>query len=127
MKKSFIVGGVIIILIAGIIIFQFSKQSPRPQFIEGEETLEVQILDANNNPIPNVEVDLWTLEDQNGPPSAGYKTTNSEGKVTFKIPQGDYLIGFNGYKFPEEFIFPEKISVYVEKGENQKTIILELK
>lgn len=127
MKKSFIAGGVIIILIAGIIIFQFSKQTPQPQFVEGEETLEVQILDPGNNPIQNVEIDLWTSENQNGPPSASYETTNSEGKVLFKIPQGNYLIGFNGYKFPEEFIFPEKISISVEKGENKKAITLELK
>jgi hypothetical protein len=126
MKKSLIIGSCILILILlGVIGYQFLKPNSQPQFVEGEESLEITILSPDNNPVQNLEVDLWTLEDQNGPPTAGYSITDNEGKVLFKILEGDYLIGFNDYNFPKEFINPGKIQVPVKKGINQETIILE--
>jgi hypothetical protein len=126
MNKKIIIGISIVIIILSVIIFQFLKQNPQPQFVEGEESLEITILGPANNPFPNLEVDLWTLENPNGPPTAGYLITDAEGKVLFKILEGEYLIGFNGYNFPKEFINPEKVSVSVQKGTTTKEIILEL-
>ena len=128
MKKSLIVIGIIVILlIVGFIVFQFLKQSPSPQTVEGEETLQVQVFDSSNTPMPNLEVDLWTSENINGPPSAGISTTDNSGIVIFKLPEGEYMIGFNSLNFPAEFVYPEKTLVNVEKGENSKTINLVLK
>ncbi len=127
MKKILVIVIIIAFLIIGFFIFQFSKQSPYPQTIEGNETLEITVLDSNNNSVSNLEVDLWTLEKQNGPPSAGILSTNNNGKVLFKIPEGNYLIGFNSIDFPEKFEYPSKTGINVKKGENKKIIILNLK
>lgn len=118
-----LVGIVILISVVG---YQLLKPNPQPQFIEGEESLEITILGPDNNPLSNLEVDLWDLTNPKGPPTAGYSTTNNEGKVFFKIPEGDYLIGFNGINFPKEFINPGKTQVTVIKGKNKETIILNL-
>jgi len=127
MNKKIIVGAIIgILIIVGLASYQFLKPNPQPQFVEGEEMLEVIILGPDNNPIQNLEVDLWTIENQHGPPTAGYSFTDINGKVIFKIPEGDYLIGFNGVNFPKEFINPGQTQVPVKKGTNQETITLEL-
>jgi len=125
MKKSLIliVGG--IILIVGLILIFSLKPNSSPKFVEGEEILIVQILDSNSNPLENVEVDLWTSEKFNGPPTAGYNITNSEGKVIFNVLEGEYFIGFNLENFPSEFLQPEKVEVEVRKGENFQIISLE--
>jgi hypothetical protein len=126
MNKKIIIGIIVgIMVLIGIMSYQFLKPNSQPQFVEGEESLEVTILDPNDEPFLNLEVDLWTLENQNGPPTAGYLITDSDGKVIFKIPKGEYLIGFNGNNFPKEFINPGKIQVNVKKGENTETIRLE--
>ncbi|MFA5382882.1 MAG: hypothetical protein WC356_06955 [Candidatus Micrarchaeia archaeon] len=114
-----------IFLFSVFLIFGCTNQE-QPKFVEGDETLEVTLLDPNNNPISNVEIDLWISQEPNGPPTAGYLITNTEGKVIFQVPEGEYLIGFNQNNFPKEFIDPGKNSVSVKKGENQKTIILNL-
>jgi len=128
MKKSVIIGIIVIILI--IIVggfFYFYESSSQPTQLEGEESLEVKILSPDNNSINDLEVDLWTSEKANGPPSAGILITNKQGIVLFKVPKGEYLIGFNSINFPEEFVYPEKISIIINKGENYKVIVLELK
>ena len=125
-KKRIISLVVIILFIVGFLIFHFLKSEVQPQFVEGEELLEVIILGPDNNPIQNIEVDLWVANNPNGPPTAGYAITNNEGKSIFKIPEGNYLISFNGYNFPKEFTLPDKTFVNVKKGENQETIILEI-
>jgi hypothetical protein len=127
MNKKIMIGIIVgIVILIGIVGYQFLKSNPQPQFIEGEEILEVTILGPDNNPISNLEVDLWTLESSSGPPTAGYLITDDEGKVIFEIPEGDYLIGFNGVSFPKEFINPGQIQVNVKKGKNKEAIILDL-
>ncbi|MBN2142338.1 hypothetical protein JW711_03320 [Candidatus Woesearchaeota archaeon] len=115
----------LIMVIGGLLFFQFLKQKSQPIFVEGEETLEVMMLRPDNSPMQDLEIDLWVANNPDGPPTAGYSRTDEEGKAVFKIPAGDYLIGFNSYGFPEEFLIPEKISTTVKTGENQETIVLQ--
>ncbi len=116
----------IIFLFIVFLMFGCTNQE-QPKFVEGNETLEIILLDPNNNPLPNIEVDLWTNQKPNGPPTAGYLITNTEGKVIFQVPEGEYLLGFNQNNFPKEFIDPEKTSVLVKKGTNYYTINLTVK
>jgi len=77
MNKKIIIGIIVgIMVLIGIMSYQFLKPNSQPQFVEGEESLEVTILDPNDEPFLNLEVDLWTLENQNGPPTAGYLITD---------------------------------------------------
>lgn len=128
MKKSEIITIVIVlVLIVGGIIFYLLKNEPQPKFIEGDEILEVIVTMDNGVPIGNVEVDLWVAGSQ-GPPDAGYNFTDEQGVVIFKIPDGEYEIGFNGVNFPENLIFPERTFVLVEKGiPAYKTILIKAK
>ncbi len=125
MKKMMIAGVIIfvVLLLSGFFYFKPSKNS-QPVQLYGEESLTIIVLDSMNNPVKNLEVDLWTSTSPSGPPSAGFLMTDEMGKVKFMIPEGDYLIGFNQIGFPEEFLYPKKISVVVNVGNNEKEIIL---
>ncbi|MBI4116716.1 hypothetical protein HY449_03145 [Candidatus Pacearchaeota archaeon] len=123
MKKSAaIVAGIIFLLIAAAAIYWYSKPESQPQTIKGNETLEILVINQNNLPMQNIEVDLWRAEKPSGPPSAGISTTNEKGIASFKIISGEYLVGFNQINFPKEFAYPDKISVGVNIGMNNKTI-----
>ena len=116
------------LIIGGVFIFNDKgQQSGQPETVTGNETLEVIISNTNGNPITNVEVDLWKADKASEAPNAGITKTNNQGIATFKVPAGNYLAGFNGIDFPQEFFFPEKIPVEVKVGTNQQKITLEFK
>ena len=121
MNKGIIIG-VVALLVVGVILFQFFKESS-PQILVGEEILEVKITMDNGVALSKIEVDLWKAGSQ-GHPDAGYNFTDDEGIVIFKIPDGEYEIGFNLNNFPENLICPEKEFVLVEKGVPASKIIL---
>ena len=128
MNRKIIIGIVAVIIILAVFAgFKYLKQEPQPTFVAGNETLEITILDSNSSPVQNIEVDLWKSENANGPPTAGISETDNSGKALFKVPGGNYLVGFNGLNFPDIFAYPEKSPVSVAKGETKKTIILEMK
>ncbi len=116
MKKSVITGIVIgILIIAGIAWYFYPGSSSQPSQLIGDETLEVKVSMDNGVHLENLEVDLWKAGSQ-GPPDAGYNYTDSQGIVIFKIPAGEYEIGFNGVNFPENLVFPNRTYVLVEEG-----------
>jgi len=125
MKKSVIIAVIIaVILILSVVAFQFLKKSPQPEFVEGEEILEVTVTMNNGVPLEKIEVDLWKAGSE-GIPNAGYNFTDEKGIVIFNIPEGEYEIGFNGVNFPEKLIFPGRTFVVVEKGvPASKTILI---
>jgi len=113
-----------VILILSVVAFQFLKKSPQPEFVEGEEILEVTVTMNNGVPLEKIEVDLWKAGSE-GIPNAGYNFTDEKGIVIFNIPEGEYEIGFNGVNFPEKLIFPGRTFVVVEKGvPASKTILI---
>lgn len=128
-KKSFLIAiALAVVLISAVALFFYSRSSSQPTYLEGGEVLEIQVLGPDGGPISNLEVDLWTSETPAGPPSAGVSATNGEGIAVFKIPEGNYLVGFNMINFPEDFSYPAKNPVSAEKGMlNRKIISLSLK
>lgn len=125
MKKEFVIFGVVIVLLISAGFYFFNKINDNsPAFLYGNETLKIKVVDAGNNYVENIEVDLWSAENANGPPTAGISATNNGGIAEFKIPEGNYLIGFNSNNFPGNFVYPEKTGVNVIKGSNEKTILL---
>jgi protocatechuate 3,4-dioxygenase beta subunit len=130
-KRLIIIVGVVIfaaaLIIGGMILFR-NKSSEEPEFVYGDETLQITVIDELGEPVANLEVDLWTANNAEGAPSAGYLKTDAQGNAVFKVPAGNYLVGFNGVGFPDEYVFSgRKIDVPVDTGLNQKTIILEFK
>lgn len=94
--------------------------------IVGKAKLEVKVLQENNLPIENLEVDV---AEQPGPPKEGGAIkTNSEGVAFFEIKPGHYFIFFNANNFPDQFQTPKDIEIDVAEGQTtKKTIILENK
>jgi len=86
-------------------------------------TLEVVVLDPEGRPVVGLEVDLWTIEANPGPPDVGFAKTNESGVATFKISPGDYKVGFNLENFPEQFICPSWTPVTVSEGETNVKVI----
>lgn len=125
MKKSVAIGVIIgILIIAGIVWYFYpGSSSSQPSQLTGDETLEVKVAMNNEVPIGDLEVDLWKASSQ-GIPDAGYNYTDSQGIVIFKIPAGEYEIGFNNVNFPENLVFPERTSVLVEEGVPASVTIL---
>jgi protocatechuate 3,4-dioxygenase beta subunit len=98
------------------------------QYLYGNATLEVKVLAPDDTPLQNLEVDLWTADAPPGSPNVGIKCTDKDGIATFKIPPGNYKIGFNANNFPENLIYPEQVEVEVtEKEAAQKIIKLQPK
>jgi hypothetical protein len=93
------------------------------QYLQGNATLKVIILAPDDTPFQNMEVDLWTADAPPGPPNVGIKYTNESGVATFKIPAGDYKIGFNVKNFPKDYIYPEEIPVSVTEEKTVEKII----
>ncbi|MDD3083497.1 MAG: GDSL-type esterase/lipase family protein [Candidatus ainarchaeum sp.] len=118
----------LLIFLFGCTQESFENVENEPEFLIGDEILEVIVLNDKNQPLENIEVDLWKKENFAGPPNAGYDFTNKNGKVTFNVPTGEYFIGFNSINFPNNLSQPEKFLVEVrEGGINSQTISLYLK
>ncbi len=129
MKKGVIIGIVLgILIIAAVIgVYFYLNSSPQPTQLIGDETLEVKVTMDNGTPLPRLEVDLWQVGSK-GPPDAGISYTNDESIAQFKIPDGEYEIGFNSANFPGNLVYPERTYVLVEKGvPASKTILIKAK
>ncbi len=104
------------------------KQQGEPGSLAGNETLEIFILNTDGSPLGNIEVDLWKKETMAGPPDVGFEITNSQGKAVFRVPAGEYRIGFNQVNFPKNMEYPEPEFVVVEEGiPSSRTITLKIK
>lgn len=126
MKKSFIIGGIIVLVLIVGGYFYFLNSSTPTQLV-GDEILEVKVTLNNGVPFGKIEVDLWKAGSE-GVPDAGFSFTNDEGVAIFNIPDGEYEIGFNLNNFPDNLEYPEKTFVLVEKGvPAYKTILISAK
>lgn len=94
--------------------------------IIGSAKLEVAILNENNSPVPDLEVDL--AEKPGAPKRGGAVTTNQNGIATFNVQPGNYFIYFNSGNFPQNLKEGEPRSVQVVEGSvNKATVILKSK
>jgi len=106
------------------ILYKFMIPQEPSGDISGNTRLEITLLNENQQPLTNVEIDLG---DRPGtPPSGGRQLTNSKGVATFFIKPGKYSIYFNDISFPKDLIKPvDLLQINVEEGKvNTKTIIL---
>ncbi len=128
LKSFFPVFCLILLVLFGCTQQGLESIGDEPEFLIGDEVLEVIILNDKNQPLEKIEVDLWKKETLAGPPDTGYSFTNENGKVVFNVPIGEYFIGFNSINFPTNLSQPERFLVEVrEGGVNSQTIVLELK
>ncbi|MDD5675762.1 MAG: hypothetical protein PHC61_16450 [Chitinivibrionales bacterium] len=125
---------VLIALLAGYVIgnlfpcsiIQGFNSQKNLENISGNAALSVKILDENNSPLKNIEVDVGTQPGQ--PPLGGSVYTNESGEANFNIKPGSYFIYFNTVTFPDKFELPESRQIIVEAGfANTATIILKNK
>lgn len=90
--------------------------------ILGSAKLEVTILNENNSPVPNLEVDV---AEKPGPPQmGGTAQTDKNGVATFNIQPGNYFIYFNSGNFPQNLKEGEPQPIQVSEGSVSKTTII---
>ena len=97
-----------ILVILGIIFIYPKISSPKISSSQ-KGILVVRLYEGNSyNPVisPSIEVSLWYENESSGFPIA-VSASNEEGKATFEVQPGNYLIGFNELTFPDEFVYPE--------------------
>jgi hypothetical protein len=94
--------------------------------ILGAAKLEVTILDENNKPVANLEVDV---AEKPGPPQRGGSAmTDKNGVSTFNIQPGNYFVYFNSGNFPQNLKEGSPQPVQVSEGSTSKvTVILKSK
>jgi hypothetical protein len=94
--------------------------------ITGSAKLEVTILDENNKPVSNLEVDV---AEKPGPPlPGGSSVTNENGVANFSIKAGSYYVYFNSGNFPQNLKEPAVRKIEVSEGSlNEITINLKSK
>ncbi|MBN2420860.1 hypothetical protein JXB27_01120, partial [Candidatus Woesearchaeota archaeon] len=107
-----------------MLIFVIGCSNSEPTFITGNETLEIELLGPDSLPLSKIEIDLWQKDAVKGPPNAGYIFTDENGIAVFKVPEGEYQIGFNYENFPTNLIYPAKEPIAVGKGMNKKIIMV---
>jgi len=121
---------VILLLILIFFLFTLYKfmipQQPSGD-ISGNTKVEITLLNEDQQPLTNVEVDL--SDKPGAPPSGGRQLTNSKGVATFFVKSGKYSIYFNDTSFPNNLIKPvDLLQINAEEGGvNTKTIILNYK
>ena len=117
----FVVASVVIIFFFPSLL-NFSKSSTGASEGNQNNILEVTISAQDGDPIPYIEVNLWTSGSTGDPQKVA--TTSSEGIATFTLAEGDYEIGFNQNNFPSVLTYPQKTPITVIQGNNQETIVL---
>ena len=85
-------------------------------------TIEMQILDKDNQPVKGIELALFKAETETGADAEGgsYSFTNAEGVAAFRAEAGIYKISFLSNGFPAEYALPEVIEVDLDSDETAK-------
>lgn len=100
---------------------------PSSMLTFSEVALRIQVIGPEAQPLQNIEVGLWTAAADvfASFPDAGVKSSDSEGRVSFAVPPGEYTIGFIFSSVPEEFLSPEDfpLSLTVRQDETTETVI----
>jgi 5-hydroxyisourate hydrolase-like protein (transthyretin family) len=75
--------------------------------------VEVEVLDKDNKPVPNLQLATQGLVLAPGYPNNIFSYTNSEGIAVFKVNEGACKINFTGSKFPAQYQIPPYIDASV--------------
>jgi hypothetical protein len=97
-----------------------------PQGIEGKSELQVTVLQDDNTPVANLEVDV--AEEPGPPPEGGKTQTDGNGLATFHIKPGTYYIYFNSLGFPTDLEYPQPETIQIQQNiVNKHTIVIKTK
>lgn len=102
---------------------------PIPEPIPKTGFAEIELLDSDNKPISNVEVQIVGEPQAQGHPNTISSISNTNGIAVFKLNEGSYKVKFNSTKLPSQYMVPsefdittktEKVSRYTIKVETKK-------
>lgn len=74
---------------------------------------EIEVLDKNNLPVPDIELSAQTPVFAPGLPDYIFSYTNSEGIAVFKLNEGNYRINFVDTKLPFIYQLPSPIDINI--------------
>ena len=74
---------------------------------------EIEILDKDNLPVPNIEFSVQSPVFSHDSPDYIYSYTNSEGIAVFRLNEGEYKINFVEAKFPKNLKLPDPIDISI--------------
>ncbi len=99
---------------AGTTIITVNLEEPREIDINDWGIVEVEILDKDNNPMPNIQLTVDGIISAPGYPNDIFSYTNSEGIAVFKTGAGSYKIKCVEDDFPEQYELPQPIEVILK-------------
>jgi hypothetical protein len=119
MKNKIIIAIVIILIfaagyfVARFLPFNFSFLQ---KDIRGDAELRVIVFRDNNQPVPNLEVDV--AKEPGPPPRGGAVETDQEGTANFFVKPGIYYVYFNMGNFPDDLqpLTQGSMEIKVEEG-----------
>ncbi|MCX7709955.1 MAG: hypothetical protein N2484_08895 [Clostridia bacterium] len=74
---------------------------------------EIEVLDKDNNPVPELQVTIPGLVSAPGNPDSVFSKTNSEGIAVFKLNEGNYAAVFTEADFPKKYQLPSPVSIFI--------------
>lgn len=77
---------------------------------------EIEVLDASNTPVPNLELAVLGIPFAPGYPDKVYSYTNSEGIAVFKLNEGTYKVNFTEGKLPQKYLLPSNLEVSINSS-----------
>jgi hypothetical protein len=85
--------------------------------------IEVEVLDAANEPIPNAELSIEEHDFDPDLPNRHYSNTNIDGIAVFRIKEGDYRVSFTEAGFPAGYLPPPSFDANAKAGETTRYTI----
>ncbi len=73
---------------------------------------EIEVLDAQNNPVPDVVLSMPSGTKAPGSPDKLNSSTNSEGIAVFKVSEGIYDVTFTD-KLPKQYVTPHPLNITI--------------
>lgn len=77
---------------------------------------EIEVLDEDNNPVPNLELAVLGIPFAPGYPDKVFAYTNAEGIAVFKLNEGSYKVNFTESKLPQKYHLPSNIEVTINSN-----------
>jgi len=84
---------------------------------------EVEILDADNKPVENIELQISSLAAAAGHPDYVSSVSNSQGIAVFKLNEGDYTVKFNASKLPAKYSLPDDFTISAKSDKTSRYTI----
>jgi hypothetical protein len=98
---------------AGTTIITINLQTMPDDAKEKWGIAEIELLDKDNLPVPNIELSAQTPVYAPGFPDNIHSFTNSEGIAVFKLNEGNYNVNFVETKFPLTYKLPPSVEISI--------------